>query len=140
MHSRQVSFPGGQIEPQDSGPEQTALRETEEEIGVRATDITVIGKLSNIYIPPSDFFVFPFVGAMHRRPHFQPDVHEVDMLIESPLSDIFLPASKGSVRIERQDVSFDAPCYFIGGETVWGATAIILSELEDILLSAGFDQ
>ena len=133
VHSGQVSFPGGKSEDSDTDYQFTALRETEEEIGVKASLIQVIGQLSNVYIPPSNFFVFPFVGLLDHSPQFLPDVNEVEYIIEVPVNLLLDPAIKSTVKINRPEVSFDAPCYLINGHTVWGATAIILSEFEFLL-------
>lgn len=130
VHSAQVSFPGGGVEKNDTDMAFTALRETEEETGVDRSSITVISSLSNVYIPPSNFFVFPVVGFCDHRPQFFPDKNEVDYLIETPVDILLEEAIKGTVRIDRKDISFDAPCYYIQEEAVWGATAIILSEVE----------
>lgn len=133
VHSGQVSFPGGKSEDSDIDYQFTALRETEEEIGVKASLIQVIGQLSNVYIPPSNFFVFPFVGFVDHSPQFLPDENEVDYMIEFPVNTLLDPAIKSTVKINRPEVTFDAPCYLINGHTVWGATAIILSEFEFLL-------
>ena len=91
------------------------------------------GQVSNVYIPPSNFFVFPFVGLLDHSPQFLPDVNEVEYIIEVPVNLLLDPAIKSTVKINRPEVSFDAPCYLINGHTVWGATAIILSEFEFLL-------
>ena len=84
-HSAQVSFPGGKKEETDESMMHTALRETEEEIGVPAKNINIIGELSEIYIPPSGFLVSPYVGFVSTNPKFIPDKIEVNSIIETPL-------------------------------------------------------
>lgn len=133
VHSGQVSFPGGKSEDSDVDYQFTALRETEEEIGVKASLIQVIGQLSNVYIPPSNFFVFPFVGYLDHSPQFLPDANEVEYMIEFPVHTLLDPTIKSTVKINRPEATFEAPCYLINGHTVWGATAIILSEFEFLL-------
>ena len=133
VHSGQVSFPGGKSEDSDVDYQFTALRETEEEIGVKASLIQVIGQLSNVYIPPSNFFVFPFVGYLEHSPQFLPDANEVEYMIEFPVHTLLDPTIKSTVKINRPEATFEAPCYLINGHTVWGATAIILSEFEFLL-------
>lgn len=133
VHSGQISFPGGKIEPGDNDELHTALRETEEEIGVLRQEIRVIGKLSNVYIPPSNFFVFPFVGIATSAPIFTPDSNEVAEIIEMPINTLLADSVKSTITINRPEAPFEAPCYDINGKKVWGATAIILSEVEWLL-------
>jgi 8-oxo-dGTP pyrophosphatase MutT (NUDIX family) len=133
VHSGQISFPGGKAEPGDADEQYTALRETEEEIGVKAASIEVIGRLSNVYIPPSNFFVFPFIGYTLETPVFAPDTNEVVYVIETPVAVLLDDSNKSVISIQRPDFKQDVPCYIIEGHTVWGATAIILSELEWLL-------
>lgn len=132
-HGGQVSFPGGKSEHGDLDEAFTALRETEEEIGVPRDTIRVLGKLSNVYIPPSNFFVYPFIGYSDSYPNFFPDPQEVAFIIETPIKILLDDGIKSTVKINRPEISFDAPCYLIEGQAVWGATAIILSEMEWLL-------
>ncbi len=132
VHSGQVAFPGGKIE-KDETAEQAALRETKEEIGVDENKITIFNRLSNVYIPPSNFFVFPFLGYAKQRPDFHPDQHEVEYIIESPVDVLMDDSIKGIMDIQRGDQIMKAPYYEIMQHKVWGATAIILSELEFLL-------
>jgi len=132
-HSGQISFPGGKIEADDPDAAYTALRETEEEVGVRKEQVELIGKLSDIYIPPSDFFVYPYIGFTKQRPVFIPDSNEVAEVIETPVHIILDETIKGSEIITRNAVSFTAKYYRIQNYKVWGATAILLSELEMLL-------
>lgn len=137
VHSGQVAFPGGKIEEGET-PRQAVLRETFEEIGINETEINLFGQLSNVYIPPSNFFVFPFLGYALKRPDFIPDLNEVDFIIESPVEIILDPSVKGIMEIERSGETVKAPYYLIQEEKVWGATAIILSELEFLLTEPEF--
>ncbi len=136
VHGGQVSFPGGKIEQDDVDEAYAALRETEEEIGVQSNLIKVLGQLSSVYIPPSNFFVFPFIGYMDLRPEFFPDATEVASIIEMPISVLLADENKSTVLITRPEITFEAPCYIVEGHSVWGATAIILSELEWLLKKA----
>ncbi|MBC8173605.1 MAG: CoA pyrophosphatase [Chitinophagales bacterium] len=133
VHSAQIAFPGGKMEPEDIDRSYTALRETEEEIGVKKETIRLLGKLSDVYIPPSNFFVFPYIGWVPFRPEFTPDKNEVESVVETPVSVLRDQSIKGEQEIQRDDLKFKAPYYSINGHRVWGATAIILSELEMIL-------
>lgn len=133
-HGGQVSFPGGKWEESDADLEYTALRETSEEIGVNVSDITVIGKLTELYIPPSNFRVTPVVGFTERKPEFNIDPYEVKELVEVPLS---LLVRKSTIK--RKDIpvrgsySLNAPFFDLAGKTVWGATAMMLSELVEVV-------
>ncbi len=128
-HAGQISFPGGRREPQETLP-QTALRETEEEIGVSPTAITLLGTLTDIYIPPSDYEVHPFVGWYHngKRPSFQPAVTEVAEILEVPLSHLLNPTTRKTGPWEFRGMKITVPYYDVDGHMVWGATAVMLSE------------
>ncbi len=134
VHSGQVSFPGGQSEKEDVDAAFTALRETVEETGADKNKITVFGQLSNVYIPPSNFLVFPFLGYSESRPDFSPDRNEVEYLIEAPVQLILDEKNKQELQVIRNENIFLVPSYNILGHGVWGATALILSELELLLL------
>jgi 8-oxo-dGTP pyrophosphatase MutT (NUDIX family) len=135
VHSGQVSFPGGKFEPSDASLEVTAVRETQEEIGIRQSEIKVIGSLTELYIPPSNFLVSPFVGYMDNVPEFMPDAREVEKIIEAPVPDILHALE--NVR-EKQiktagDISISAPYLDVAGYHIWGATAMISSEFGEII-------
>jgi 8-oxo-dGTP pyrophosphatase MutT (NUDIX family) len=129
-HAGQMSFPGGQHEPQETML-MTALRETEEEIGVSAQSLEVIGKLMPLYIPPSDFEVHPFVAWSNHgsRPQFLPNPDEVAEIIEVPLRHLLDPASRHEQPWDFRGHSINVPYYAIGDHKVWGATAMMISEL-----------
>jgi len=133
VHGGQISFPGGGIEQGDEDEVFTALRETQEEIGVKANLIKVLGQLSNVYIPPSNFFVFPFIGYTEHQPEFVLNDVEVTSIIEMPISILLQEEHKSTISINRKEITFEAPCYIFEGHAIWGATAIILSELEWLL-------
>ena len=133
VHGGQVSFPGGKVEEGDFDTSFTAIRETEEEIGVNRSQIKIFGQLSNIYIPPSNFFVYPYLGSINEKPDFFPDKNEVEYIIETPVNILLDQTIKSTIKINRSDINFDAPCYIINNHRVWGATAIILSELEVLM-------
>ena len=131
VHSGQISLPGGAREG-DETPLQTALRETREELGVEAP-VEVMGRLASIYIPPSDFEVHPFVGYIDERPAWQPDAAEVMEVIDCPLAWLLDDGRKIVEDWEYCGLKMRVPWYDVGGYKVWGATAIILSELEQRL-------
>lgn len=126
-HSAQVSFPGGAWEEGDGSLENTALRETREELGIQE-EIEILGSLTPLHIPVSNFLVSPFVGCMARTPVFRPDASEVQFVIETPLTELMDPGKRDSERLVRHGTSIEAPFYRIGTEKVWGATAMMLSE------------
>jgi 8-oxo-dGTP pyrophosphatase MutT (NUDIX family) len=133
-HSGQVSLPGGKFEDSDADLIQTALRETREEIGVDEKHVEVLGQLSRLYIPPSNFVVYPVAGYTNKRPAFVPDPTEVSKIIEFPLSLLLqVETIKTKEFSIRNDFAFTAPYFDILGHVVWGATAMILSEFVEII-------
>ena len=133
VHSGQIAFPGGKYEEGDKELVNTALRETWEEIGVDPKTINVIGPISKLYIPPSNFDVFPFVGYTKERPDFITN-EEVDKLLEFDLDTLLNPDTFTTREIKtRFGKLVDVPCYYIDNNIIWGATAMIVSELIDII-------
>jgi 8-oxo-dGTP pyrophosphatase MutT (NUDIX family) len=132
VHSGQIAFPGGRYEREDADLQQTALREAQEEIGVRPEEITITGKLSELYIPPSNYIVNPFVGYASSRPAFKPDPVEVSALVEVSVPALF---DWGNRRISWRNtgqLSIQAPCLSVNGHVIWGATAMILAEFIEL--------
>jgi 8-oxo-dGTP pyrophosphatase MutT (NUDIX family) len=132
VHSGQIALPGGKKDEEDEDLIATALRETEEEIGVRVSRDQILGQLSHLYIPPSNFLVYPFVAAIHEKPKFIPSVHEVDELLSIDLDNFLSHHSPLEREIEARYMKAKVPCYELNGRVVWGATAMILSELQSI--------
>ncbi|MFO7661661.1 MAG: CoA pyrophosphatase [Chloroflexota bacterium] len=129
VHSGQVSCPGGSHEPPED-LEMTALRETQEEIGVDPADVVILGQLTSLYIPPSDFEVHPFVGFFSDgRPVFAPDPYEVAAIIEVPLRVLLDTHTRAEEPWDLRGMEVTVPFFRIGEHKVWGATAMILSEL-----------
>lgn len=130
VHSGQMSFPGGKAERSDIDLYDTALRETEEELGIRRSDINILGVLSDLYVPPSNFIIFPVVGTMNKLPELKPDIKEVAKVITVPFT-YFL--TEGSVNIYEvmtyDETTFQVPGFMVENNLIWGATAMILSEL-----------
>ncbi|WP_266366394.1 NUDIX hydrolase [Tellurirhabdus rosea] len=139
VHAGQMAFPGGRMERTDENLIRTALREAQEEIGIRVSDVQVLGKLTELYIPPSNFFVLPVVAAMSCKPDFYPDPREVDRVVEVRLDELMDSTIIGQSRIEVRGVTIDAPHYHLQGFNVWGATAMMISELLDVIESASVD-
>ena len=127
-HSAQVSFPGGVRETGDNTMEETALRETREEIGVSGP-IEILGSLTPLHIPVSNFMVYPFVGWMEETPVFRPDPTEVQYIIEVSLKELLDPANRDSETHYHHAQPIEAPFYRVGKEKIWGATAMMLSEI-----------
>ena len=126
-HAGQISFPGGRQDPGETLLE-TALRETQEELGIPRQQVEVLGQLNTVYIPPSDFTVHPFVGWHSKRPDWAPEPEEVAEVIESPIERLFQPDTRQTGEVRNQDHPIIAPFYAIEGHRVWGATALILCE------------
>jgi 8-oxo-dGTP pyrophosphatase MutT (NUDIX family) len=128
VHSAQVSFPGGKWEANDGDLSVTAIRETEEELGIKSTDIRVLGRLSDLYIPPSNFLVTPYMGFLERKPDLNPDPFEVERVIQCPMNNLLNPLIRKSKQIIVRKETLETPYFEIDQEVVWGATAMILSE------------
>lgn len=130
VHSGQISFPGGKAEKTDKNLYETAFRETEEEIGVDRNEIETLGLLSELYVPPSNFIINPVVAKIDSIPVFKPDPKEVAKVITVPFEFFFKNGSLGTHSINIQDLEqLQVPGFMIDGNLVWGATAMILSEL-----------
>lgn len=130
-HAGQVSFPGGRLEPGDASLTMAALRETEEEIGVNARHVEVLGRLTELYIPVSNFLVHPFVGWIDYRPEFFPQETEVAAVLEAPFSHLSDPRSIGrrDIRVAESVTLREVPVFEVEGRAIWGATAMMISEL-----------
>lgn len=132
-HSGQVSLPGGKGEPGETAVE-TALRECEEEIGVDRASVTVLGKLSDFFVMPSNYLVTPIVAALSSAPVFRPDPREVSRILGARLYDIFRDdAMKEKEILAAGRYRMLAPHFEIENEIVWGATAMILNEFRVVL-------
>ena len=135
-HSGQVSLPGGSIDEGETA-EQAALREGWEEVGVPADRPDMLGRLSPIYIPPSNFCVQPVVAALDAGFAFQPHEAEVAALLDVPLPALLDPALRRVETWEHRGTPTAVPLFDLGGHPVWGATAMILAELVAVLGALG---
>ena len=135
VHSGQISFPGGKHEKSDKDFEATALRETQEEIGVEPDKIEIIAQLTDFYIPPSNFLVKVFVGYASQQPAFTPDHKEVQSILEVDIDEFYDRQNIAEIEFysTSRKTTINAPCYLVNGMEIWGATAMMLSELIDIL-------
>lgn len=134
VHSGQFGLPGGKVEDHDKDRIDTALRETEEEIGVKADDIKVFGKLTELYVQASHYNIMPVVGYLPYKPEYIPDPKEVSRVIEGRASDLISDKNrKVKELLIRDKYKIMAPYFDIKNEIVWGATAMILSEFSTLL-------
>jgi len=131
-HSGQIAFPGGRYEDRDKELINTAIREAEEEIGISKGKINILGKLTSLYIPVSNFNVCPVVAYCSDNLEFKPNHSEVEYIIKVKISDL-INAKIHKKKINRYDNEFVIPYFDFDNEHVWGATAMILSEFRDII-------
>jgi len=134
VHSAQVAFPGGKKDEGDADLIETALREANEEVGIDKNKITVAGQLTHLYIPPSNFLVTPVVAFSETRPEFVLQTDEVDEIIEVDLNTLMNESliSEKTIHLQ-QNINLKVKYYDIFGRTVWGATAMMIAELNEIL-------
>ena len=135
IHSNQISFPGGKMEDRDTDLLDTALREAKEEVGVQPSNVEIVKELSPLYIPPSNFRVSPFLGFAREPLSFVKQDSEVENLVEVPLSMLLNPDFEGTSQLSTSySKMMEVPVFNFQGYTVWGATAMVLSEIRDLLL------
>lgn len=134
-HSGQVSFPGGRREKEDAHLKDTAVREAEEEVGVNRQKVELLGELTPLYIPVSHYHVHPFVGVTRTPPKFVPQPSEVAGILEVPLESLLDPGSRKStdLQITSEITLRNVPYFDLHNKIVWGATAMMLNELLEVL-------
>lgn len=131
-HSAQISFVGGKQDANET-IKQTALRETFEEVGIAKNQIQIVRELTHNYIPPSNFMVTPFLGVMQKTPNFSPN-YEVEKIIEVLMDDLLNEKNISSTILSTSYMKeIEVPCFKLNHKIVWGATAMILSEIKDLL-------
>lgn len=134
VHSNQIAFPGGKEEKGDKDLLATALRETEEEVGTPKKNVRVLRELTEVYIPPSNFIVTPYVGLYTKEVAFAIQEEEVENLVEVSMLDLL---DDKKIFTKKMATSYgtdvDVPAFKLNGYTVWGATAMMLSEVKDLL-------
>jgi len=134
-HAGQISFPGGQQEDNESLPE-TALREAEEEIALPSSSVQILGRLTPLYIPPSNFCVHPFVAGLDTAPDLHPTDDEVGHILRASLNHLLSPAARHVEPRTLNGTDVNVPYYDVSGHAVWGATAMMLSEFLTVVQEA----
>jgi len=132
-HPGQISFPGGKVEKEDVSAEITALREAREEVGIDPSSVEILGKLSDLYVEVSSFSIQPFLAWADSKPEFIVDFGEVEELILFPVSDFVAEETIFETEMDTVTGPLQVRYYPFNGEFIWGATAMILSELIEIL-------
>jgi len=131
-HSGQIALPGGKFEKEDKNLSKTAIRETEEEVGVNRNDIKILGTLTPLFIPVSNYSVQPVVGSIDYKPDFVKNIDEVDEIYNVKINEL-KDAYTVCKTFVIQEEKVIAPFYILNGIEIWGATAMILSEFIDII-------
>lgn len=132
-HSAQISFPGGKIEESDKDLKSTALRETFEEVGIQSEPVKIIRELTDVYIPPSNFLVTPFLGFVEEQPEFILN-HEVEKIIEVLISDLLDDSNTTTVNLSTSYMkNINVPCFKIDNNIIWGATGMMISEIKELI-------
>lgn len=132
-HGGQISFPGGKVEESDKSLKDTALRETWEEIGVQLSEDQIIHSLEHIYIPPSNFLVYPFLAVSTTPLEFKKDDYEVESILEIPCDQLHVENIKTGSIESSGNLKLKISYYELNSSVVWGATASILAEVHAIL-------
>jgi 8-oxo-dGTP pyrophosphatase MutT (NUDIX family) len=139
-HSNQIAFPGGKVEPYDTSYYETALRETNEEIGVDPLKINKIGELSRVFIPVSNFIVHPYIGLINEQPSLKLDKKEVEDAFFCPLQELFQKNVKTQSKVTLSNgINMKVPAFKINNHIVWGATSLMLQEFYEIIEPYAYD-
>lgn len=134
QHSGQIALPGGKVEQEDENIIATALREAYEETNIHPNQVEIIKPLSQIFIPPSNFFVTPVLGLANETPHFIPEKREVKLILEVNLNDLLTNNNFKKRNLSTQNgFKINAPSFELNEKIVWGATAMMLNELKHII-------
>lgn len=132
-HASQISFPGGKFENNDKTLKNTALRETFEEVGITIGTISIFKQMTDVFIPPSNFLVTPFLGYLKHVPIFTKN-HEVEELISVSLKDLLDNSSVSTTTLSTSYAkNIEVPCFELNNYVVWGATAMMLNEIKELL-------
>lgn len=133
-HAGEISFPGGRVDPEDSGVVGAALREAQEETGLDPGGVEVLGTLPAVPLPVSRHVVAPVLGWWDRPTPVRPvDPAESADVLRAPVADLLDPRRRGSVRLETPVGIRTTPAFALDGHVVWGFTAYVLDRLFDAL-------
>ena len=132
-HPGEIAFPGGRVDPEDSGPTETATRELKEELGIRPHQVEILGHLLPQQTFTSGFIIYPVVGRLDRKTLRTPNPEEVDEVLEIPIDDLLRPDSQRWSRFDLPEGTIQSPYYPWEGRTIWGATGRILADLLNLL-------
>lgn len=132
FHKGQISFPGGRLDAGE-GLEQAALREAQEELEVDPGSIRILGMLTPLYIPPSNYCIYPVVALTESRPDFRPSQIEVAEVLEIPLDHLLIPQNVRREMWNIRGADVEVPFYAFGKHKIWGATAMVLAELLEMI-------
>lgn len=139
-HSGQVAFPGGKVEPFDKDLVDTALREAEEEVGINPDLVSVLGQLTPLFIPVSNIWVQPVIGLLNQKPNLSLNLQEVEYTISAKLCDLKQTENRSVKTIAINSIPISAPYYKVETEHIWGATAMIISELLELFSGCTKDE
>ncbi len=132
-HSGEIGLPGGGMEESDINLAKTALRENEEELGVRQSEVKLIKELTRIFIPSSNFMVTPYVGFLNSQPSYVPDPIEVKTIIKISIDHLLEDSNITNIIKYNESFKNEIPVFKIDDNIIWGATACILNELKYLL-------
>ncbi len=134
-HAGQIGFPGGSQEASDASLAVTALREAEEEVGINPAQVQLLGPLTPLYIPVSNFLVHPFLGFAHQRPDFVRQESEVAEILELPIADFLRPDALSTTPMTLSSGLHlpNVPFWDVGNEVIWGATSMLTAELVELI-------
>ena len=135
IHAGQIAFQGGRFEDFDVTVENTAFREIEEEIGITRDKIELLGRLTDIYVPPSNFLISIFVGYLPKRPEYKIDEREVAEILEFDFDEFLQPNVVGEkdFQVPSTTETVRAHYYKLPNADLWGASAMVVTELIDVL-------
>ena len=131
-HQAQISFPGGHQDSHES-PLEAALRETQEELDVAPSSVRILGELTPLYVPPSNYCIYPVVAAADSRPDFRPSPDEVAEVLEIPLDHLLDEKNARREVWPLRGLEVSVPFYSFRDHRIWGATAMIMAELLDLI-------
>ena len=135
VHSGQIAFPGGAREEEDHTLQETALREANEEVGLDTSKVEVLGALSEVYIPPSNFVVRPYVAFTDSVPELMKDEREVEQILHAPVNDFLLPNAIQEEKIKLYSgVNLKVGAFKHQDHVIWGATAMMIAEFRRLLV------